>query len=74
MADLVELNRAIEASLQDSNGLNKLDEEKSNLFPRPPDPSNDPPVPGMTLCTTIKNGWVTKEWRMQKSNLNGLKN
>ena len=30
--------------------------------PRPPEPSEKAPFPGMSLKTVIKNGWVTKEW------------
>ena len=31
---------------------------------KPGDPPPNPPIPGMKLKTIIKNGWVTKEWRI----------
>ena len=31
--------------------------------PRPPNPPANPPKPGMTMHTFIKNGWITREWR-----------
>lgn len=37
--------------------------EIDDAFSKPPAPPTQPPMPGMTLHTIIKNGWVTKEWR-----------
>lgn len=38
--------------------------KQTRSLEKPKEPSATPPMPGMTLKTTIKNGWVTKEWRM----------
>lgn len=74
-----ELNRAIAASLQDMRPVPSAPEDVdeveekieiperipvSNGLEKPSPPSANPPMPGMKLVTVIKNGWVTKEWRM----------
>ena len=67
------LNQAILASIQDEQGKRRgleskrstvtLDHEPEPINKRPPPPSEKPPHSGMVLTTTIKNGWVTQEWR-----------
>jgi hypothetical protein len=74
------LNRAIEESLKDipkaepKQQVHHIEEKVSEPAiqerkvdlgdGKPKDPPPNPPMPGMTLKTVIKNGWVTKEWRM----------
>uniref|UniRef100_A0A6C0EKW3 Uncharacterized protein n=1 Tax=viral metagenome TaxID=1070528 RepID=A0A6C0EKW3_9ZZZZ len=33
------------------------------IIPRPQEPPETAPCPGMRLVSTIKGGWITKEWR-----------
>jgi hypothetical protein len=70
-----DMQRAIEYSLL--NSKEEKNEDIANLpevvvpevvvpevvVPKgPPEPSVNPPRPGMTLKTSIKNGWVSREW------------
>ena len=57
-----ETDRELKQWRENEDTVTQLSEPPKIVSQRPPEPSKDPPQPGMVLKTTIENAWIKRCW------------
>lgn len=57
-----ETDRELKQWRENEDTSTSLPESPKIVSQKPPEPSKDPPQPGMVLKTTIENAWIKRYW------------